>query len=192
MGVNLNYSSGNGLLVNDVSSDVGTGWNLDAGGFIARAQNGEPDDQQEYIASGFSADKDNEAAVKMVLKNYPNGYLFNPFTTSGCNAGLNYYPVFTKQKVYKELNHVLSDMEQDKFFFRMNGRSGAFVIGKNLQVTTLGDSRVKISFSMTDMTAQGIRTRINQFVITTEDGIKYTFSQKVLTHICRYKYSGRR
>ncbi|MBL7732306.1 MAG: hypothetical protein JNM88_14100 [Chitinophagaceae bacterium] len=191
MNVNLNYSGGNGLLVNDVASNTGTGWNLDVGGFISRIQNGEPDDQMEYTVSDFSAEKDHEDAVRMLLKNYPAGFLYNPNATNGCNAGLNYYPVFTKQTVYKELNRVAADTEQDKFFFRMNGRSGVFIIGKNMQATTLGDSRVKIAFTLQDMTSQGIRTRINGFTIITEDGIKYSFSQKALTHICRYKYSYR-
>lgn len=187
--ISLNYSGGNGLLVNEVASNVGTGWNVAVGGFITRMQNGEPDDQMAYNASDFWADKDHTAAVKMVLKNYPNGYLFNPYTNSGCNVGLNYYPVFKHKSVYKELNLVASDMEQDKFFFNVNGRTGVFVIGKNLQATIIGDTRIKINFSMTDMTSQGIRTRINQFIITTEDGIKYTFNQLGLTHLCRYKCS---
>ncbi len=189
--LSLNYSGGNGLLVNEVSSNVGTGWNVNVGGFITRIQNGEPDDQMAFYNSDFWADKDHEAAVKQILKNYPAGYLYNPSTTSGCNVGLNYYPVFKHRSVYKELNVVAADMEQDKFFFNANGRTGVFVIGKNMQASTLGDSRIKISFSTSDMTAQGIRTRINQFVITTEDGIKYTFSQMALTHLSRYKYSKR-
>src|SRR5690349_2614696 len=44
--VALNYSSGNGLRVNDVASNVGQGWNLLAGGVITRIQAGEPDDQR--------------------------------------------------------------------------------------------------------------------------------------------------
>lgn len=189
LGVGLAYSSGSGLLVNDIASDVGTGWNLDAGGIIIRVQNGEPDDQQEWTNNKFweytSSNPD------YVLKNYPNGYMYNSHVGEGCNVGLNYYPVFKKQAVYKELNVVASDMEQDKFIFRMNGRSGVFVIGKDWKVSTIGDSRVKVAFSTLNMTAQGIRTTINQFVITTEDGIKYTFKDKSLTAICRYKYSGR-
>ncbi len=193
MNVTLNYSSGGGLLVNDIASNVGAGWNLGAGGFITRMQNGEPDDQMKYEPPGssFSADKDYASAVRQVLKNYPNGFLYNPYTGMGCNAGLNYYPVFSKQKVYKELNVVASDMEQDKFYFNMNGRSGVFVIGKDLKATTLGDARINIDLTTTDMTGQGIRTRINKFTVTTEDGIKYTFDKLGLTHICRYKYSTR-
>jgi len=77
-GVGLVYSSGNGLSVNDIASDVGTGWNLDAGGIIMRMQNGEPDDQPQYNNGYFWSDKDNTNWVNTILKNYPNGYLYNP------------------------------------------------------------------------------------------------------------------
>jgi hypothetical protein len=188
-GIGLAYSSGNGLLVNDIASDVGTGWNLDAGGIIVRVQNGEPDDQPQWTNNKFWEYMDQNP--EYVYKNYPNGYMYNSHVGEGCNVGLNYYPVFKHQALYKELNVVASDMEQDKFIFRMNGRSGIFVIGKDWKVTTVGDSRIKISFSTADLTSQGIRTTINQFIITTEDGIKYTFSDKSLSTICRYKYSYR-
>src|SRR5688500_5917464 len=48
LGVSANYSSGNGLLVNSLASDLGTGWSLDAGGVISRVQVGQPDDQPEF------------------------------------------------------------------------------------------------------------------------------------------------
>jgi hypothetical protein len=190
-GVGLAYSSGNGLQVNDIASDVGTGWSLDASGIIMRIQNGEPDDQPEYNNGSFWAEKNNGTGVSNALKNYPNGYMYNSNVGKGCNVGLNYYPSFKKQSVFKELNVVASDMEQDKFVFRMNGRTGIFVIGRDWKVSTIGDSKIKVSFSTLDMTSQGIRTSINQFVIITEDGIKYTFRDKSLSRLCRYKYSAR-
>mgnify|MGYP001164681749 FL=1 len=194
-GVGLLYSSGNGLLVNDIASDVGTGWNLDAGGVIMRMQNGEPDDQPEWFgASPGPRGKFWEYTNRgpdYVLKNYPAGYLYNPHVGKGCNVGLNYYPSFKNPAIYKELNIVASDMEQDKFVFRMNGRSGVFIIGRDWKVTTIGDSRIKVNFSTTDMTSQGIRTTISQFIITTEDGIKYTFRDRGVNRLLRYKYSRR-
>ena len=189
--IGLAYSSGNGLLVNDVPSDVGTGWNLDAGGIIIRVQNGEPDDQMEYNNGQFSAGVNDYYGVHNTLKNYPNGYMYNSHVGQGCNVGLNYYASFRNQSVYKDLNVVASDMEQDKFIFRISGHSGVFVIGRDRKVTILGDSRIRVVFTETDMTSQGIRTRISQFVITTEDGLKYTFAEKSLSKLCRYKYSGR-
>src|SRR5688572_3303963 len=45
LGISLDYLPGNGIRVSDVASCVGTGWILNAGGYIIRKQNGEPDDQ---------------------------------------------------------------------------------------------------------------------------------------------------
>lgn len=193
MSVGLTYSGGNGLMVNEVASNTGTGWNLNAGGFITRIQNGEPDDQEAWFGAapgpgGKFWEYLNENP-DYILKNYPAGFLFNPYRGAVCNAGLKYYPVFNRQALYKELNLVAADTEQDKFFLSVNGRSATFVIGKDLKATIIGDSRIKVAFSMIDMTALGIRTKINQFVVTTEDGIKYTFNERVLTHNCRYKVS---
>lgn len=189
--VGLAYSSGNGLLVNDIASDVGTGWNIDAGGVIMRVQNGEPDDQPQRNIGYYWSETDNQNWVNEILKNYPNGYMYNSNVGKGCNVGLNYYPSFKKQSVYKELNVVAGDTEQDKFIFRMNGRSGVFVIGRDWKITMIGDSRMKASFVTMDMTGMGIRTTIYKFVITTEDGIKYIFEEKGLSRLARYKYSGR-
>ena len=44
--VELNYSSGQGLIVNNQASNVGQNWNLIAGGSITRKQYGEPDDRR--------------------------------------------------------------------------------------------------------------------------------------------------
>lgn len=188
--ITLNYSSGNGLLINEIASDVGTGWNLEAGGLITRIQVGEPDDQPAYdngVKRGLES-----------LKRYPAGFLYNDNIGKGCNNGLNYHPFFKDNEfkennntgsVYKEKNIVAGDTEQDKFVFHINGRTGVFVIGKDNVVKMIGDSRVKITFTKSDMTSQGIRTTIDKFVLVTEDGLRYTFQQKSLTRLARYKLS---
>lgn len=198
----LAYSSGNGLLVGDIPSNLGTGWNLDIGGSIMRMQVGEPDDQKErathkawaYVVNNPPYITDGgPAGIKEVWKAYPAGYLFNTNIGKGCNEGLNYYPVFKDNVVYKELTKVAGDTEQDKFLFRMNGHTGVFVIGRdaNHTVRFLGDSRLKVAITFEDMRSQGIRTWISQFVVTTEDGLRYTFRDKGLTRLLRYKYSER-
>lgn len=143
--VGLSYSSGNGLLVNEVASDVGTGWNLEAGGIIIRVQVGEPDDQME-MGGWASASINNNYGIQNTLKRYPNGFLYNSNAGSGCNVGKNYYPLFKEQRVYKPHNIVASDVEQDRFVFRVNGRSAVFVIGKDKKARVIGDSRIKIDF----------------------------------------------
>lgn len=44
--ITLDYSSGTGLKVDELPSNVGQGWNLSAGGAIVRMQVGQPDDQK--------------------------------------------------------------------------------------------------------------------------------------------------
>lgn len=46
--VSLTYSKGAGVKVNDISSDVGLGWELEAGGYISRKVNGFADESQIY------------------------------------------------------------------------------------------------------------------------------------------------
>ena len=82
--VALNYTSGNGLRVDEVASNVGQGWNLIAGGVITRMQIGEPDDQKPYLPPGAEIVEDETK--------YPAGYLYNtnsnndPAATT-CNLG---------------------------------------------------------------------------------------------------------
>src|ERR1700733_5034584 len=79
--VALSYTSGNGLKVNDVASNVGQGWNLSAGGVIARMQVGEPDDQREYHTGSTEKDDD--------LTKYPAGYLYDTINPAlGCPRSL--------------------------------------------------------------------------------------------------------
>jgi YD repeat-containing protein len=100
--VNLSYSSGNGLKVNERASNVGQNWNLLAGGFIARQQFGEPDDQNSLGAfpamtpmgttRGFAKDiafRDQNYQSFVYTGDiysqdyydnyYPNGYMYSEF-----------------------------------------------------------------------------------------------------------------
>ena len=155
---------------------------------ISRIQMGQPDDQPEYWTGTNTG--------VMALKNYPAGYLYsnNAARTAAqlksCPYGIVNYPVFKNENTpYKQKNSTAVDLEQDRFMFQMNGRSGTFIIGSDWKVTTIGDSRIKVQTSSSNMTAEGIRTTINKFIITTEDGLRYTFDKKGLTHLTRYKYS---
>jgi hypothetical protein len=192
--ISLQYSSGNGLIVNSVASNVGTGWDIDAGGVIMRIQNGEPDDQVErntgvnhlWIESHVGGSW-NWAG----WRNYPNGYLYNPYVGQGCNVGVNYHPTFKDPTVIKQFNKILSDTEQDKFVFKVAGRYAVFVIPKNRQgsngmVNVIGESRIKVDFTETNQTAEGIRTTISKFTVITDDGIKYTFAEKSKTWLTRF------
>ena len=47
--VNLVYTGGSGIKVNDIASDVGLGWELNVGGFISREVRGLPDERTIWV-----------------------------------------------------------------------------------------------------------------------------------------------
>ena len=73
--VALSYSSGNGLRVSDVASNVGQGWNLVGGGVIARMQVGEPDDQRPYGGNGTDQDISKISGRLFIYHQFPFEWL---------------------------------------------------------------------------------------------------------------------
>lgn len=168
--VALSYSSGNGLKVNEVASNVGQGWNLIAGGVISRMQVGEPDDQQAF---GNATEHD--------IRKYPDGFLHTTISPGkGCSPYLAKYPIYGgKNEVYKQHNSVAADKQLDYFSFQFNGKAGMFVLdpvnGNNC--ASLGDTKMKITFEQDAiaMQNQNIRTTIKSFTIQDVDGLIYRF-----------------
>ncbi|HEY8967537.1 MAG TPA: hypothetical protein VIM64_00555, partial [Puia sp.] len=177
--IQLNYNSHNGVLVDEVASNVGQGWSLVAGGVINRLQVGLPDDQMPR-----------DGAFNDITK-YAPGYLYNPTNiSSGCPLALANYPIFGDQNVvYKQHNIVDADREQDYFAFQFNGRGGIFVLGKNNGDVgiALGDTKLKISFQR-DESIPNTRTSITSFKIQDENGLIYTFKDKGVVKTTRMHY----
>ncbi len=179
--VSLDYSSGNGLKVNDVASSAGQGWNLLAGGVITRLQVGEPDDQ--ILKDG---------AVEDVTK-YPAGYLYDTASAKkGCPSALTRYPLFSdKNHVYKQHNQVAADRELDYFSFQFGGKTGMFVLGKDNgnSCFLLGKAQLKVWYDKDEsMVSQGIRTTITAFYIQDETGAIYKFRQHGLAKLLKTSY----
>ncbi len=166
LNVAVSYSSKNGILVDEVPSSLGQGWNINGLGLIARIERGLPDDQ--FGIDGNWND----------LNKYPPGILYNSNPVSaGCPTLLNYYPIFeTKDQSYKDHNITMSDRERDIFVYEFNGRTGRFIIDKNSNVVMLNDSRLKASIQTNYATA--CRTMIDKFIFTDESGIVYEFAEK--------------
>lgn len=183
--VALSYSSGNGLKVNDVASNVGQGWSLVAGGVITRMQVGESDDQ---MAHGLATESD--------LSKFPNGYLYaTEPPIKGCPEALTKYPLYeSKNKLYANHNKVTEDRQLDYFTFQFNGKAGMFILDPfNLEngedhAISLGDSKIKIKFQKTDLRPQNIRTTITSFTIQDVDGLIYKFSAKGLMKVLKTSY----
>ncbi|MBX3254206.1 MAG: hypothetical protein KF862_08715 [Chitinophagaceae bacterium] len=182
-GVALNYSSGNGLKVNEVASNAGQGWSIASLGVITRMQVGEPDDQRAY---GQPAEKD--------ITKYPNGYLYAATPAgNGCPQALSRYPIYREMnQLYSQHNVVAEDKQMDYFTFQFNGKVGLFVVDMvngNGVGQSLGDSKMKITFQTNPaMTSQGKRTTITSFQIHDVDGLIYKFTQHGLVKVLKDEY----
>jgi Family of unknown function (DUF5977) len=178
--VSLSYSSGNGLKVADMASNVGQGWHLQIGGSITRIQSGEPDDQKPR--DGNFDD----------IKKYPPGYLYDPISAiEGCPKKLTEYPIFdARNKIYKNYNEVTADKELDRFAFEINGRSGVFCLNKNNgdKGILIGDGKLKIWFTRNE-NMPSTRTTINAFFIQDENGIIYKFNKLSVAKALKVRYS---
>ena len=186
--VALNYSSGNGLKVNDISSNAGQGWNLLAGGMITRIQHGEPDDQFPRAGNGTIED----------VSKYPPGFLYDPVAAeTGAPRAQIWYPIFKdKNHIYKQHNSVAADKELDHFAFQFNGRTGIFVLNKNSYNATnnswegvsLGENKLIINFvteNNLSVNGKSVRTTIKYFTIRDENGLTYKFATPQLTKVLR-------
>lgn len=187
--VALSYSSGSGLKVNDMASNVGQGWSLIAGGVITRMQVGEPDDQPAYAGTpqyGNGSDQD--------ITKYPAGYLYHTINpNTGCPTNLERYPTYGgKNVLYAPHNLINEDKQQDYFAFTFNGKSGMFILdatGGDHGVL-LADSKMKIAFQRDPtLINSGIRTTITSFTITDVDGLIYKFANHGLTRILKAVFS---
>ncbi|MDR3713341.1 MAG: DUF5977 domain-containing protein [Puia sp.] len=175
--VALGYSSGNGLTVNDIASNIGQGWNLAAGGVITRLQVGQPDDQYPHNTSS-----DND------ISRYPGGYLYATHPADlGCPLALTKYPIYkSMNQLYTPQNTTVEDKTMDYFTFQFNGKAGMFALDTlpgDVGIT-LGTSHLKISFQRDlSLLSQNIRTTITSFTIQDEDGLIYKFANHGLTQV---------
>lgn len=89
-----------------------------------------------------------------------------------------------------EINRGVKDSEPDAFNYNFNGRAGKFHINKTIyggQVVMEEQSGLKIEY----FTLNSVEPILQMFIITAEDGVKYTFSEKETT-IFRSTYLGTR
>jgi len=171
--INLAYTGGNGIKVNELASNVGLGWTMMTGGVISRSTRGEPDDQVGGTLDGNV---------------YATGRAFSSYAYTDMPAKAAWIPLMQyKIPFYRHDASVIDDREADVFQFSFNGRGGSFVISTNGTVRVLDNSNLKIEKVTENLSASGILTRWSKFIITDEGGIKYTFSEKGLDRIIFYE-----
>ncbi len=144
--ISLSYNS-NGLRVDQMTSWVGLGWSLNAGGVITRTVKDEDDDG---TGAGLLRNAPDKEIKEMVLA---GGNMINPkvmdFYIDGTGSGV--------------------DTEYDIYNFNVMGASGRFILDRENRVHILSDNPL---LKITTSGHQFNRT----FAITTQDGVVYEFT----------------
>lgn len=199
--VALGYNSGQGIKVNQLASNVGLGWSVSSPGEIIRVQHGAPDDQYnpDVTVNNLSASAANDLIFEqnnasLYSKYYPNGFLYKRFGMDINPKQISFQPRFdlSENNNYKMAPAADEDTEQDEFLLNVNGITKSFVIGKNFEVRTTDQSKLKVTLIKEDtndhtLYNQNILTKIKGFVVVDENGIEYTFDKYDLSGITEEK-----
>lgn len=170
LNLSLNYSSGSGLLVDNVSGSVGTNWELSGIPKIIRIQKDLPDDQ---VGPG---------PVGIAMQTQFVG-------AQGCPKIMGYYPLWDNPGgSYDDPKMVLDDKRVDEFQLFLNGRLITFYLRTKLGLKGDGTSiRILNANEKTRITAytdmpQGDNiaccTKITRFEVLDEDGVTYEFATR--------------
>lgn len=152
--ISISYHA-SGIKVSDVSSEVGIGWVLNAGGLVSRSMLDVLDEEGSSVKTYASAEQFLSAVPNIVWSNY------NP----GCNSagGSHTMEMILNTKFNNE------DLMSDRYFYKLSdGTSGIFRYNYPARDTliTLPYKPFKIE-----------RTINDQFKITDDNGILYTFKR---------------
>jgi hypothetical protein len=194
LNISLSYTGGNGIKVNEKSSEVGLGWTLNAGGLIQRIKAGEPDDQIHIeVPNQIPNTIANPIHIPAGIFNQPTSFnnpspIYNPNASSIFNLAWN--PTYHSndiEHVYYDPN-VHFDTEHDKFIYSIEGETGSFILGKAYPHVALKEDISDSKISVINEIPSGINAgSIKGFTIINADGIKYTYENKLLTAIVNYK-----
>lgn len=147
--VTLAYHGG-GVKVEDMASDVGLGWALNAGGTISVTVNG----LQDWAFNGYC---NLNGDPYKTLPDQPFTPVYDPNATDVPGGKL--------YLLGKNLAEGVCDGEPDLYFFNFCGKSGQFFFDQKQQLHTIPVSNLKIQI-----------INMGSFVIVDENGVKYTFS----------------
>jgi hypothetical protein len=173
--ISLSYTGGAGIKVNDQASEIGLGWSLSAGGEVVRLKVGEADDQKRL-------DIDEESHVMAGIFNTPDLTVDDGQTKLAWNPS---YPSSSRHTYYDQAVHF--DREHDVFMYNIEGRTGKFVLAKDLYKTPLllEKSGIKI-VTMEQVPPNTELGTIAGFLLTDENGIRYTFQNRLLSAVLNY------
>ena len=167
--ISLSYHAA-GIRVDEVASNVGLGWSLNAGGMISRTVNGGPDEGNPNVGGfsprkGWGFYKDGGFPTEIVQcdtmpsRNFygPNGYCPPPYTS--CKPCCYYYHDAATGAI---------DIEPDIYSFNVNGYSGKFFFDANRNVHMVEENDIYVK-------PINSPNYFSAWMIITPDGVKYYF-----------------
>jgi len=163
--VSLSYHAG-GIKVEDITTNIGTGWTLSSGGVITRTVRGLPD---EHIFGFINTPQIPHYNTSLYNGSYYlNHYILSNEKQMDDTSRLKILAYFNdpgNNQTYME-NWFTGfwDTEQDLFYYNVGGYSGKFVIGKDGVVYKIDTNPIEI-IRLTDM----------RFIIQADNGIRYFF-----------------
>jgi len=174
--VGLSYHAG-GIKVEDVASNVGTGWSLNAGGVITRSVRGIADDDPlGYLNKPVIADFN-------TYRYTGDYYLPDPITefTTADTSRDHIIGWFNNAAGDETVMHNLYaggwDTEQDLFFYNIEGYAGKFVLDKTGAVNKIDQNALEIAVQYTVSGPYSLKEIIS-FTIQADNGIKYFFDYR--------------
>ena len=147
--ITLDYNA-HGIKVSEIASWVGLGWSLSAGGVITRQTNGLHDEASISRKGFINSDK-------VIVAQGDSGY-YNDLRLYGNGE---------------------KDNQPDVFYYNFAGHSGRFIFSELGEICTIPQNNMKIkgtSRMFDSNSLHEIDTYFHTWEITTEDGVKYTFS----------------
>jgi len=149
--ISIAYHTG-GLRAHTLSSEVGLGWILSAGGVISRRINGLPDD-------GYNPEPEN----------FHYGFI---------ETGINVNDSMLTFDLLDDIEDQKQDPAADIFNFNFGGFSGNFMIDKTGVCRLIEESEMKIEFKQALLKVGTKYSNYSYFKITTADGTEYHFGDE--------------
>ncbi|RZM27486.1 MAG: hypothetical protein EOO88_12925 [Pedobacter sp.] len=143
--IGLAYHNG-GVKVNEMASNVGLGWALNAGGVISRTMRGVYDELPQ------------------------TGFLYQNLPASSYDG--NTFDVPVQERLFNKMNDGKVDTQNDIFSYSFNGRSGSFVLGRNGDILFLEQNKLKIEKFIDIINGKEM---FSKFIITDEYGYRFVF-----------------